>query len=130
MHHGVNVSFRGFGQAAEALAKLPREALMALIEVEREYKARRQKEDIASARRRGVCFGRPEKNMPPNFAKQIELFLNGEISGLKAAAACKMPYSTFMWRARKARALRQREENEAIEAYKAALAKARNSQGK
>ena len=127
VHQGLSVSYRGFGHSAEVLARLPREALMALIEVEKEFKARRQKEDIASARRRGVAFGRPEKNVPPNFAKQIELFLNGEISGLKAAAACKMPYSTFMWRARKARSARKREEIEAIKVHDAT--KARKRQG-
>ena len=56
---------------------------------------------MACARRRGVAFGRPEKDLPENYTEVMQKFLQDKLSGLKAAAECGMPYSTFMWRSRK-----------------------------
>ena len=113
VHQGFCVNFHGFGPGAEHLARLPRASLEALIALEREYKSRRHRENVESARKRGVSFGRPKKVLPPSFYRQARLFLEGEVSGLKASEACGMPYSTFMWRAKQLRDKRLREAKKA-----------------
>jgi hypothetical protein len=48
---------------------------------------------------KGVRFGRPPKPLPNNFHAMYQQWKNGEITGLAAAKACKMPMSTFRYRA-------------------------------
>ncbi len=105
-HSNVDITY-GRMKDAELLANMPQESLWALQEVERAFRVRRQRVDINSARRRGVAFGRPVNSMPENYAAVMEKFLQGELSGLKAATELGMPYSTFMWRARKERKRRE-----------------------
>ena len=93
---------------AKHLTALPIESLQALLDVERAFQSRKQRENIANAMRRGVAFGRPEKNTPEDFAEVMNKFLQGELSGLQAAAECAMPYSTFMWRARRMKKARKK----------------------
>ena len=64
-------------------------------QLEREHLLVRQAEGIASAKERGVVFGRPPKEKPDNTEKYVEMYKNGEISLRKAAKAVGVPKSTF-----------------------------------
>ena len=59
----------------------------------------RQAEGIAAAKARGVHLGRPRKPLPDNFQEAFNSWRNGELTGTTAAAMCKMPLSTFRYRA-------------------------------
>ena len=100
-HGDEPLEFGKLFASARQLTSLPIESLQALLDVEHTFQAHKQRESMASARRRGISFGRPMKNAPKNYAVVMTRFLAGEMSGQQAASECGMPYSTFMWRARK-----------------------------
>lgn len=70
---------------------------------EREAILTRQRQGIDEAKKRGVRFGRPRCEMPPEFAKAVEMVRSGEISARQGAQLCGMSYSTFRERMRKFR---------------------------
>lgn len=61
----------------------------------------RQAEGIAAAKARGVKMGRPEKPLPDNFDGVYEEWKSGEITAVDAAKKCRMPVSTFKYRAKR-----------------------------
>ena len=69
---------------------------------ERENIRTRQAEGIAAARARGVKFGRRPFPLPENFEEMKCLWQHGQISSAEAARQCRMPVSSFRYRARKA----------------------------
>lgn len=77
-------------------------ALLSYV-AETEYQMihQRQAEGIEIAKAKGVKFGRPEKTLPKNFGEIYRLWKNKGISLEKAAAKCKMPKSTFYYKAKK-----------------------------
>lgn len=66
---------------------------------ERENIRQRQSEGINAAKARGVRFGRPPRPLPDDFEKTCMRWKRGEISGSEAARICKMPLSTFRYKA-------------------------------
>ena len=68
---------------------------------ERENIRQRQSEGICAAKARGVRFGRPAQPLPDNFEMTCLRWKQGEISGTEAARICKMPLSTFRYKALK-----------------------------
>lgn len=58
----------------------------------------RQAQGIAAAKARGVKFGRPRKELPPNFYEMARRWHAGEISCTEAAQQCKMPLEAFRCR--------------------------------
>lgn len=66
-----------------------------VAETERTFIKKRQKEGIDAAKKRGVKFGRPKKNLPENFTELAIAWKNKEIFLREASALCKMPISTF-----------------------------------
>lgn len=56
-------------------------------------------EGIAAAKARGVRFGRVPKPLPHNFHSIYQKWKNGELTGTEAAKECRMPLSTFRYRA-------------------------------
>ena len=68
-------------------------------ENERENIKQRQKEGIEAAKKRGVKFGRPKKKLPKNFKEAYSLWKANKITGTKAAKMCRMPLSTFRFKA-------------------------------
>lgn len=101
MHQGYPLSFQGWESDAEPLARMPRVALEALLKVEKYFRLHKQRNAITSARRRGRKFGRPSREAPKGYEEQKQRYLANELSGIKAAKACGMPYSSFMWRVHK-----------------------------
>lgn len=60
----------------------------------------RQAEGIAAAKSKGVRFGRPPKPLPANFPQIYSKWKNSEITGTEAAKICRMPLSTFRYKAK------------------------------
>ena len=75
------------------------QVLSFVAENERTNIRQRQAEGIAAAKARGVRFGRPPEPLPKNFYANYQKWRAGKISGTAAARACKMPLSTFRYRA-------------------------------
>jgi len=61
----------------------------------------RQEEGIAAARARGVHLGRPAGPVPENFREVWERWRRKELSTTEAAEKCRMPRSTFYYKASK-----------------------------
>ena len=66
-----------------------------VAEREREYIKTRQAEGIASAKSRGVKFGRPLLDVPKDFIRAYELYQNGLIKVKDVMSMCNIAKSTF-----------------------------------
>ena len=77
------------------VADLVLQILSYVAQTEREFIHRRQAEGIASAKKRGVKFGREPKKLPDNFLEVKHQFQNGNLSVRKAAELCGMSSSSF-----------------------------------
>lgn len=71
-----------------------------VAENERVNIRQRQAEGIAAAKKRGVKFGRPIKEMPPNFAELIEKWNKKELIMSEICKLYDMSESTFYRRLR------------------------------
>lgn len=76
------------------------QVLSFVAETERRNIKERQRQGIASARVRGVRFGRPPIALPQNFTETALLVRQKRLTIKVAAAICGMPKSTF-WKAMK-----------------------------
>ena len=83
------------GLIGEVVAEIVLQLLSFIAENERRNIRERQRQGIAAARARGVRFGRPARQLPPQFAECVARFHSGEITLKIAAALCDMPESTF-----------------------------------
>ncbi len=81
------------------LSDIVLQILSFVAENERTAIRQRQAEGIAAAKARGVRFGRPPYALPENFDEICRLWRDGTITGTAAAKACRMPLSTFRYRA-------------------------------
>ena len=90
---------RGKDLMGTFLSDIVLQMLSFVAENERSNIRQRQAEGIASAKARGVRFGRPPKPLPENFHEIYQQWKNGKTTGLEAAKACGMPMSTFRYRA-------------------------------
>lgn len=77
------------------VADLVLQILSYVAQTEREFIHRRQAEGIASAKKRGVKFGREQMTLPDNFEKVKQDFQSGKLSVRKAAELCGMSSSSF-----------------------------------
>lgn len=66
-----------------------------VAQTEREFICQRQAEGIAAAKRKGKKFGRPEKEMPEQFAAVCRQCQQGEISTRQAAGLLGVSHTTF-----------------------------------
>lgn len=77
------------------IADIVLQLLSYVAQTEREFIRQRQAEGIAAAKARGVKFGRAPMTRPPEFEELKSMFINGEISARKAAAAIGITHKTF-----------------------------------
>lgn len=82
------------------IADLVLQILSFVAHTEREHIRERQAQGIAAAKDRGVKFGRPAKELPPNFYSVLEKWQRQELSGREAARECNMPATTFLKKAK------------------------------
>lgn len=82
------------------IADLVLQILSFVAQSERENIRKRQAEGIAAAKAKGVRFGRPEKDVPENFAKIIKDWEEGTLPTVDALKLCDMSESTFYRRRR------------------------------
>lgn len=82
------------------LSDLVLQVLSFVAENERKNIRQRQREGIEAAKLRGVKFGRPPKPLPDNFPQIYHLWKIGSVTGKTASQMCKMPISTFRYRAK------------------------------
>lgn len=81
------------------IADLVLQVLSYVAQLERENIKQRQAEGIASARLRGVRFGRPAFERPDNYRDVIKSYERGEVTRREAAALLNVSASTFdRWR--------------------------------
>ena len=95
---------RGKDLMGTFLSDIVLQVLSFVAENERMSIRQRQAEGIAAAKKRGVQFGRPRKQLPKGFQQQREHWRNGEITLAEAAKNCGMPLSTFYHKAREHKA--------------------------
>ena len=77
------------------IADLVLQILSYVAQTEREFIRQRQAEGIASAKARGVKFGREKTKLPDGFETAKEKYISGELPLRKAAELCDMNYGTF-----------------------------------
>ena len=92
---------RGKDLMGTFLSDIVLQVLSFVAESERDNIKQRQAEGIAAAKAKGVKFGRPPKELPPNFLYVYKKWINKELSVKEAAEACNMPMATFFYRANK-----------------------------
>lgn len=83
------------GVTGALIADIVLQLLSYVAQVERENSKRRQAEGIASARARGVKFGRPRKVRPENYVAVRRAYLEGKTTRSKAAQGMGVSVSTF-----------------------------------
>ena len=90
---------RGQDLTGTFIADLVLQILSYVAQTEREMIRKRQAEGIAAAKARGIRFGRPPKPLPDGFHQAYQQWKSGALTGTAAARMCKMPLSTFRYRA-------------------------------
>lgn len=80
------------------IADLVLQILSFVAQSERENIKKRQEQGIATAKARGVRFGRPPRPLPENYHSAYQRWKAGKITGTQAAKECGMPLSTFRYR--------------------------------
>ena len=92
---------RGKDLMGTFLSDIVLQVLSFVAENERVNIRQRQAEGIAAARARGKHLGRYPDPLPNNFGDVCKRYKAGEISSREAALECKMPSSSFRYRANK-----------------------------
>ena len=77
------------------ISDLVLQLLSYVAQVERDNIKQRQAEGIASAKARGVRFGRPPIKRPKSYGKTKGAFLSGELTRKEAANRLKVSITTF-----------------------------------
>lgn len=72
------------------IADLTLQVLSYCAHAERDNTRQRQMEGIASAKARGIRFGRPRKQLPENINELYAAWRQGELTGEELAAQCNM----------------------------------------
>ena len=83
------------GVTGKLISDIVLQLLSYVAQVERENIHQRQAEGIASAKARGVQFGRPKKLRPEEYEAAFEEFSVGALTRKEAAERCEVSISTF-----------------------------------
>lgn len=78
------------------IADLVLQILSYVAQTEREFIRQRQAEGIAAAKAKGVAFGRPPSERPPDFPRLKEAWLRQEVSARAAAKELGVHHRTFI----------------------------------
>lgn len=78
------------------ISSLVLQLLSYVAEIEREFLRQRQAEGIATAKKRGVKFGRPAKKIPENFDDVLQDWRQKKISAREAGHRLNVDYKTFL----------------------------------
>lgn len=78
------------------IADIVLQLLSYVAQTEREFIRQRQAEGIAAAKERGVRFGRPPMERPPEFAKVYKVWRLGGISARAAVQNLGVSHQTFL----------------------------------
>lgn len=78
------------------IADIVLQLLSYVAQTEREFIHQRQAEGIAAAQQRGVRFGRPCKEKPPQFGACLSAWKAGQISAREAARCLNVAHKTFL----------------------------------
>ncbi len=90
---------RGKDLMGTFLSDIVLQVLSFVAENERTNIRQWQAEGIATAKARGVRFGRPPRPLPEGYHSAYQRWKAGKITGTAAAKECGMPLSTFRYRA-------------------------------
>lgn len=71
-----------------------------VAENERDNIRKRQAKGIQAAKKRGVKFGRPKKQLPNNFEEVLNQWKKKQLTIRQASEKCHMPVSTFYSKAK------------------------------
>lgn len=77
------------------ISDLVLQILAYVAETERSFIRQRQAEGIAAAKSRGIKFGCEKNELPEQFEKYFQMWVEGEISTRKAAEELHISHSTF-----------------------------------
>lgn len=83
------------GWVLEMVSNILIEVMSSIAEEERLKNHQRQSEGIASARERGVVFGRPVINIPDNYEEVMKLVDAGELRAVEAMKKLGIKKTTF-----------------------------------
>lgn len=83
------------GLLAVFIADLVLQILSFVAETERNHIRQRQREGIAAAKARGVCFGRPPMHLPENFPELVRQVAEHRLSIRAAAQQCGISKTCF-----------------------------------
>lgn len=83
------------GWVLEMVSNILIEVMSSIAEEERLKNHQRQSEGIASARERGVVFGRPVINIPDNYEEVMKLVNAGELRAVEAMKKLGIKKTTF-----------------------------------
>ena len=97
----LNTCKKQKGLTGTFIADLVLQILSYVAQTERESIRLRQKEGIQAAKIRGVRFGRPRQEIPPQFPGLFQKWQSGEISGREAARMLGVSHKTFFQWTRK-----------------------------
>ena len=97
----LNTCKKQKGLTGTFIADLVLQILSYVAQTERESIRLQQKEGIQAAKIRGVRFGRPRKEIPPQFPGLFQKWQSGEISGREAARMLGVSHKTFFQWTRK-----------------------------
>lgn len=93
------------------IADLVLQILSFVAQSERENIKKRQAEGIASAKAKGVKFGRPEKAVPGDFGRLVKEWEQKKLSVDEILKQCDISKATFYRRLREYRILRDKKKN-------------------
>lgn len=85
------------------IADLVLQVLSFVAQSERESIRKRQAQGIASAKARGIAFGRPKKEIPETFTDLLKAWEQDQISISEITKQCNISKSTFYRRAKEYR---------------------------
>lgn len=87
---------KSYDLTGKFISNIVLQILSYVAQIERENTLQRQSEGIREAKKRGVVFGRPKKEMPENFILVAEDWKSGKVSLRTGAKVLEISHTTFI----------------------------------